>query len=542
MRVSLLIGSFGILYLFLIFNLYNLQFNKNSYYEAKAESQELATGILEPLRGNIYFTDKNGNQVLAALDKNFPLIYAVPKEIEDPQKTADQLSNILGISGENLLKGLQNKKSLYYPVLFKATDEQVGNISGLNIKGIYIKNQTARYYPFGSLASNLLGFVSPAQNNNGLDQGQYGIEAYFNKELSGSMGDLNGDKITSSADGSDIHLTVDPNIQDQAEETLKKIVDQWSAVGGDVIVEDPNTGKILTMASYPNFDPNNYSQSQMSNFINPNVQLLYEPGSVFKILTMAAGIDTNKITPDTTYYDTGLDIINGKKIHDWDNKAHGLQTMTDVIVHSLNLGTIFAEKTMGHEIFTDYVKKFGMGDLTGIQLPGEVSGNLQSLRNGRDVNYATASFGQGIAITPIEMITAASAIANGGLLMKPIIRENEQPEVIRRVISEDTAKKVTQMMVKDVVENVLAAIPNYNIAGKSGTAYIPDLKHGGYTSQVIDSFIGFAPAINPKFIVLIRLDAPKGAPLSGTAVVPGFRELTDFILNYYNVAPDNINK
>jgi len=551
-RIITIIFIFSPLYLSLIFQLYNLQVNKNSFYKAKAESQQLASGILTSSRGSIFFTDKNNNLVPAAMNKEFPFIYAVPKEIQDQVKKGDlsvseyaeKLSPVVNISTDELAKKFSKQNDLYELLIAKASDNDATKVSELNLKGIYVVDKISRSYPFGSVASQVLGFVAPINNTEAKDfsteKGRYGIESFFENDLAGTNADIKGDKVTASSDGKDITLTIDRNIQAQAEEILKKLVTDKGAVGGSVIVQDPKTGKILTMASFPDFDPNNYSKFEIKNLLNPTVQAVYEPGSVFKILTMAAGIDSGKITPDTIYVDKGYDIINGRKVMNWDHKAHGKLSMTNVIEQSINTGTIFAEQQTGHSIFKDYMYKFGLADLTGVKLPGELKGNLSQLTNGKDINYATASYGQGVAVTPMEMINAASAIANGGVLMRPLITNIEKPEVIRRVISEDTSKKVTQMMVSAVKKNVLADIPNYNVAGKTGTAYIPDFKNGGYTDQVVNTFIGWAPAFEPKFIILIKLDKPKDAPLAGTTVVPAFRQLAEFILNYYNVAPDNL--
>ncbi len=224
----------------------------------------------------------------------------------------------------------------------------------------------------------------------------------------------------------------------------------------------------------------------------------------------------------------------------WDKKAHGLQTMGGVIEQSINTGSIFAEKTMGHDIFYDYLKKFNFDKLTNIELPGELKGDLRNLKKGKDVNFATASFGQGIAVTPVRLIAAVSAIANGGSLMKPLILNDGKEEVVGRVISEETARKVANMMVSAVKKNIIADIPNYSVAGKTGTAFVPDFVKGGYTEEVVNTYVGFAPASDPKFVILIKLDKPKDAPLAGQTVVPAFRELAQFILNYYNIAPDKL--
>lgn len=538
-RVNSLIFFFGILYLLLIFYIYQLQFEKRSFFIRQAESQQQASGSLEALRGNIYFIDRNNNLIPAALNKEYPIIYAVPKEIEDVKTTALKLSGIVNIDSEELEKILNKPNDLYELLVQKATPEQIEKVKNLKLKGIYIKTKLMRFYPFGDLASHVLGFVDQSDGDE-KDVGRYGIELFFNNLLAGKPGEIKSLEIIKPEAGKDLVLTIDRNIQAQAEEILKELIRKYQAEAGTVIVQEPQTGKILAMGSFPNFDPNNYSKFNVKTFLNPAVQAVYEPGSVFKLITMAAGIDSGKITPETTYIDTGSVTLNGKTIKNWDLKAHGLQTMTGVIEQSINTGAVFAQRKIGPDIFYNYLVKFGFNEITGITLPGEIKGNLSNLKNGRDIDFATASFGQGVAVTPIELISAISAIANGGVLMKPIILSDDKPQVVRRVISSETAKAVTQMMVSAVEKNIIAAIPNYSVAGKTGTAVVPNFGGKGYTDQVINTYVGFAPAFNPKFVILIKLDKPAGSPLAGQSVVPAFRELAQFILNYYNIAPDKL--
>ena len=297
------------------------------------------------------------------------------------------------------------------------------------------------------------------------------------------------------------------------------------------------------MASTPRFDPNRYSESDIGTFLNPLVEEIYEPGSVFKIFTMAAGIDSGSISPETKYYDTGKVVLNGKTIKNWDLKAHGEVTMTNVIEKSLNTGAAFAARKTGNSVFARYLRAFGFGDETGIDLPGELSGNLSRLHEkAPEINFATASFGQGVAITPLEVINAASVIANGGRLMRPYINESLGPEIIREVIGADAASKVAWMMVSAVDKAEVAHIDGFSIAGKTGTAQVPDLVRGGYTDRVINSYVGFGPVTNPRFAILIKLDEPAGAPLAGLTVVPAFRELAHFVINYYDIPPDRITE
>lgn len=522
-RITSLIFIFGILYLSLILKVYSLQIEKGNFYLIKAEFLRRLNGAFQTPRGAIYFSDKNNNFDTAVFNKDYPAIYAVPIEVQINKEVnyAEKLSSILNVSVEELEKKLNKPNDEYELLIQKAGAEQVEKVKNLNLKGIYIDSQLLRFYPFGSLASHLLGFAENGDEGNG----RYGAELYFDKSLN---------------KGENLFLTIDRVIQGQSEEILKNLIESYKAVGGTVIVQEPKTGKILAMGNFPNFNPNDYSKFKVENFLNPAVQLVYEPGSVFKVITMAAGIDSGKITPETTYTDIGSVTLNGKTIKNWDLKAHGLQTMTGVIEQSINTGSVFAQQEIGPDIFYNYLIKFGFNGLTNIALPGEVRGKISNLKQGKDIDFATASFGQGISVTPVGLISAFSAIANGGVLMKPIVSTDEKPQVVRRVISPETSKKVAQMMVSAVDKNKIAAISNYSIAGKTGTAFVPDFGKSGYTDEVINTFMGFAPAFDPKFTILIKLDKPSGSPLAGQTVVPAFRELAQFILNYYNIAPDRL--
>mgnify|MGYP001588080404 CR=1 FL=1 len=542
-RTNFLIVCFFIFYSLLFSKIYNIQLNKSDYYLNRAESQQKAIGSLEPTRGNIYFSDKNGNSSLAAFNKDYGVIYAVPQEtFENYKDIAGKLEPIINLSIEEIENKLNKKKDLYELLVEKATSEQMEKIKSLGITGIYTDIRPFRSYPFSALAAHLIGFTSSAQESEILKYGnsyigRYGLEAKLDKSLRGKNGYVEKGNFVSSEAGENIFLTLDINIQTQAEEILKKLIEEHKATGGTILVEEPKTGKILAMASNPNFDPNNYSKYDIKNFLNPAVQAVYEPGSVFKVITMAAGIDSGKITPDTTYVDSGSVVLNERTIKNWDLRTYGKQTMTNVLENSINTGAVFAQRKTGPDIFYNYLVKFGFNDLNGISLPGEVKGNLNNLRGNKEIDFATASFGQGVAVTPIQLMSAISAIANNGVLMKPLILKEEAPQVIRRVVSSETAKAVANMMILAVNKNKLAVVENYSVAGKTGTAFIPDFGKGKYTDDVINTYVGF---IKSDFAILIKLDRAYGSPLAGQTVVPAFRNLAQFILNYYNIAPDKL--
>jgi cell division protein FtsI/penicillin-binding protein 2 len=540
LRFWFLVVAIFLAYSFLLFHLYELQITHGDYYLAKAESEYLASSVTNASRGAIYFSDKNGNQLPAAINKDFPLIYAVPKAISDPVAAAAAVAPILGETKKSLEAIFSKNNDPYEPLVHRASSDMANKINDLEIKGIYADMEPGRYYPLGTAASQVLGFVGPSSNKLE-NSGHYGLEEFYDGILSGKAGSFSGNKVIQPKAGEDLTVTIDLNIQIEAEKILNDLVKNYNATGGSIVVADPVTGKILAMSSYPNFDPNNYSSFPLSNFMNPVVQKIYEPGSIFKIITMSAGIDAGKITTSTTYYDTGSVTLNGKTIRNYDLKAYGLATMTNVIEHSINTGAVFAERRIGRDIFLKYIKDFGFGEKTGIDLPGEVAGNLGNLNpKAPDINFATASYGQGVAVSPIEIVSAVSAIANGGLLMRPYLNASLKPAVIRRVISPETAKAVTEMMISAVDKAGVAEIKGYSIAGKTGTAFIPNFQSGGYTDKVIDSYVGFGPASNPKFIILIKLDGLDSSQLAALSVVPAFRELAQYILNYYNIPPDRL--
>lgn len=525
-RFALVVGVVLLVYGGITLRLYGLQIERGEAFAVKAESQSADGRERAPLRGGIFFTDKNGSAIPAAMQRYYPSVYAVPKSVENPGETAERLAPILGVSADSLLPALQKKNDPFERLARRVSEETASAVREAKLAGIAIENIRARYYPGGELGAHVVGFVTEGV-------GKYGIEAAYDDRLAGSM---NGGREPES--GEDIYLTIDRTIQAQSEKVLRDLTNAYGAEGGMVIVLEPKTGAVLALTATPTFDPNAYGSAEMKRFLNPAVQAVYEPGSVFKVLTMAAGIDAGKVAPETEYTDTGEVVIGKYRIQNWDHKANGRVTMTRVLERSINTGTVFVERAMGHETFYRYLERFGVGERTGIDLPGEVAGQVNYLNRGGDVQYATASFGQGIALSPIRLLAAVASLGNGGVMLRPRLGANEAVEELGRPVSAETARKVTEMMVKAVDGAEVAKIPGYSVAGKTGTAYVPDFTRGGYTDEVINTYIGFAPAKNPRFVALVRIDKPAGAPVAGLTVVPAFRDLAQFILNYYDTAPD----
>jgi cell division protein FtsI (penicillin-binding protein 3)/stage V sporulation protein D (sporulation-specific penicillin-binding protein) len=524
--------------------LFILSYVRHTLYVKTSQAQtENISNVL--IRGNIFVQDPKASgtdanqRYLVATNKKFPLAYVIPANVADPSAAASQLAGVLGTDMAGLRTTLESKSRSTKILARKLTPLQVDAITKLNIKGTGIRYEADRFYPADSFLAKVIGFFGYSSNGRA---GQYGIEGYFNDELSGSAGD------TSAPRPDDIVLTIDRNVQSFIESKLHEVLGKWHAASGSIIIQDPQTGKIIAMADDPTFNPNSYSSSPTSSYINDSVQEMFEPGSSYKPLTMAMGLDLGKVTPATTYTDPGVIEIAGRQIHNFDNQAHGTVTMSQILEKSLNTGAAYVESLAGQDSFLNYTINFGFGQKTGIDLPGEVNGDIANLYSGRQINFVTASFGQGIAVTPLQLVTAYSALANGGKLMKPyivdrIIHEGgkeivTQPEVVSIPISEKTSEKIRTMLVS-VVDNGFdkARIKGYDIAGKTGTAQIADGK-GGYQEGVfIHDFLGFAPASNPKFVVLIKMDKPQGITFAADSLSPTFRDIAAYLLNYYNIPP-----
>ncbi|MEK7578589.1 MAG: penicillin-binding protein 2 [Patescibacteria group bacterium] len=533
-RILVLILVFISLGLLIWGRFFYLTIIRHDYYLAKAKNIRDNRGAMP--RGSIFLTDKDNIPYAVASNKEFPLVYAVPAKVKDPASLAKKLVPILELDEQFLFQKLSKPDDPYEVLKRKVSDDTVKAVKDLKEPALGIDDETLRYYPEGLYLSQVIGFLG--FNKNG-QAGQYGLEEYYDKDLSGFI---------SSAD---LVLTIDSAIQAQAGMLLAAAVKKWQADNGSIVVMDPKSGDIMAMASFPDFDANNYSAVLDKNiFVNPVTLKRYEPGSVFKPITMAIGIETGAVTPETEYYNTGTITIGNRIIkNSIPDKVLGWQTMIKVLEQSLNTGAIFVEQKVPKDIFLKYLKDFGIDGKTGIDV-NEVSGDLSALAGLRDINYATASFGQGVALAPVELLRALSAIANGGKLVKPrlvakvIFHNGEIYEAKNispaQIISSETSVKLINMMV-NVVENGSgrrARVMGYTIAGKTGTAQVPDLKNGGYLDEYIHTFVGFAPAYDPKFIALIKLDNPRGVRFAESTTVPVFHDLAQFIFSYLAIPPD----
>ena len=438
-----------------------------------------------------------------------------------------------------------------------------GDRKELAVAGLGFSLSAYRFYPEANIGANLIGFYG--YDDQGVNQaGRYGLEEFFNQELAGRPGsikverDAKGDAIIindreyqKAEDGDDLILTINRSIQYLACQKLNQAVLKHGADGGSVIIMEPTTGAILAMCSNPDYDGNNYQEvADIKVYTNPAIFSQYEPGSIFKAITMAMALDQGKVTPQTTYNDTGRVKLNNYIIENSDRKANGVQNMRDVLNKSLNTGAIFAMRQIGADVFGDYLKNFGFGEKTGIELAGESKGDIKSFlkKPAQEIYAATASFGQGIAVTPLQMISAFQALANNGRQMKPyLVKEIIKPDgskittapmLVGRVISEKAATIIDGMLV-DVVENghgKKAGVAGYWVAGKTGTAQVPRKDGRGYqVGAHIGSFAGFAPVDDPKFVMLVRIDQPRDVEWAESSAAPLFGELAEYMLNYWQV-------
>lgn len=534
----------------------------HDYFVKVAEQQYASRQEQRVHRGTIYLSDYSAEEKQAvASQKSFPYIYAIPKEAQNPSASAKKLLTIINLPEEEGLKIFNKKDDPFEIVKTNPSEQELEAVRILQSREIAIGYEERRFYPERHFLGQVLGFL-------GFDGdervGQYGLESFYESQLSGKgrreelAGRAEGFWFSwlaprkplaeqTKPDGDDLVLTIDRNIQIFAEKELDYLMKKWRSVSGVILVQDPNDGRILAMAGSPSFDPNNYGQYRLEDFTNKSIQEMFEPGSSFKPIIMSAALDKKKVTPETTYEDRGEVDIAGFKIRNFNEKSFGRQTMNQVLEKSLNLGAMFVQEKLGDEDFLNYAINFGFGQLTGIDLDGEVAGDISNLYTKRRVNFATASFGQGIAVTPVQLINSYSALANGGKLYRPFVVKEivkpsgevtvTKPELIGTPISERASNQIRTMLV-NVVEKGFdkAVVAGYDVAGKTGTAQMASAE-GGYSEDFIHDMVGFAPAFAPRFTILIKLEKPQGIKFAADSLSPSLGRITRFLLNYFKIPP-----
>jgi len=552
-RIYVVMACMGLAGLALFGQLFRWQIIEHDRFVALAEAEHQDELVIAPHRGEI----RDNSGYLLAADVIEYDISASPKIISQPKETADKLAPLLKMSNQELATKLTGD-AIWVPLANNVAQSVGEAIIKWDIVGLKAEPRTKRIYPESSLGAHLLGFV----NNNG--EGFYGVEGYYDSMLRGTPGVQRGERspfgeliplgitdFVPPVSGPTLYLTINRGVQHLIENEIQHAVETYRAQRGSVVVLNPKTGAILGLANYPTYNPNAYGTSSDKLFQNPVVSEQYEPGSVFKIITMASALDANMVLPETTLYDSGSIEVGGRVIYNWDRKAYGMVNMTDILAHSLNVGISQVGVALGKDRFYTYIKRFGFGRLTEVDLGSEGPGTVKTPKDSKwhESDLGANSFGQGIAVTPLQLASAVSVVANKGLLMKPYIVQRIQgadrdlevkPIVVRRAVSEETAKTLTNMLVNALDEGESAAtLPGYRVAGKTGTAEIP-IPGGYHPTLTLASFAGYLPADDPQVLILVIIDRPTTSRFGSETAAPTFRRLAEQIVVLLDIPPDDI--
>lgn len=568
LRLKLLTIFFIIGFTALIARLFFWQIYKGKELSASARVQyRVSSKILAP-RGEILSSDDSW---LASSGESW-LVYAQLPDVKlSPKRIAEKLAPLFVgdekprqevLSEIDRLTTLLSKKDVVWvPLKQRLTPEVKKRIETLDIEGIGFEAEEVRVYPEASSAAHLLGFVG--KDDQGDNVGYFGLEGYYDFVLSGKPGFLSREKdalgvpipleagrLVAAIEGVDLITHIEKGVQLALEKRLLEGVSKYGASGGVAIVLEPKTGAVLGMSSYPSYDPATYWQFGDAFFLNPAISSSFEPGSVFKVLVMAAALDAGVVTSNTKCDNcSGPVVIDKYIIETWNQVYNPDSSMVDVIVNSDNVGMVFVSRKLGKELLYKYLQAFGIGEPTGIDLQGEASPRLREEKSWGVIDLATAGFGQGVAVTPIQMITAISAVANDGVLVKPQVvdkisgegwEEDIKPVKIRKVISKKTASKITGMMVEAAMkgEAKWTHMRGFKVAGKTGTAQIPI--EGHYEAEkTIASFVGFAPYDKPKFVMLVTLQGPTSSPWASETAAPLWYSIARDLFVYFGIQPEN---
>ncbi len=540
--------------------LYFLQVVRAEEFLARSDSQyaKSSAGLFN--RGAIFFTAKSGERVVAASQKSGFTLALNATKIADAEVAYAVLSPFITMPQDEFLARARRPGDSYEEIARRLPEDAAARIEALDVPGAVLARERWRFYPSGARAAHALGFVGYGEDD--LLVGRYGLERYYEDTLRRAevspyknfFAELLGfAKGGADSLAGDVSVSIEPSVESYVEQALHTVGEKFSARETGGIVMDPRTGEVLAMAALPSFDPNNFQKEKdWRVFVNPLVENVYEFGSIMKPLTMAAGIDTGAVTPQTTYYDKGFLELDGKTIYNFDKKGRGTVPMQEVLNQSLNTGAAFVALKVGTEKFAEYLRSFGVGEETGIDLPNEASGLADNLNSPRQIEYATASFGQGIALTPIAMTRALASLANKGILPNPHLATRISYELgtfshpsfgeSTKVLSSDTVETVTRMLVQVVDKALLGGshkLEHWSVAAKTGTAQIAKTDGGGYSEdKFLHSFFGYFPAYEPRFIVFLYTVEPKGTSFAANTLTEPFFDIAKFLLNYYAVPPD----
>lgn len=551
--------------LLLIARLYQVQIVHSAHYEERAERQYVHTVRDVYKRGSIFFTTKSNELVSAATVKEGSLLAVNPTLITDPEHTYETLAPYLTIDRDLFLHRSTLPNRTYVEIEDRLDSSAANAIREYNIPGVFIYRSQWRYYPGGNVSARSIGFVGYTDNPQDGLRGRYGLERHYDSVLTHPdrklsvnffaelFANVTAEEIEDdSGKYGSIVTTIEPTVARMLDQTLLATNDTYqSALTGGIIM-DPMTGEIYALNAVPTFDNNDRSNVPIDQFRNPLVENVYELGSIIKALTIAAGIDAGAITPASTYYDPGAITLNTFTIRNFDGRGRGTVDMQTVLNQSLNTGVAHIVQQMGRDSFRDYFLNLRLGSESGIDLPNEVPGLVANLQSPREVEYATASFGQGIAMTPIAATRALAALGNGGYLVTPHLvshieyADGTTHEVSyprgAQVFSAETSETISRMLT-NVVDDALRgggeALPNHTVGAKTGTAQIPDPVNGGYyEDRFLHSFFGYFPAYEPRFLIFLYTVEPKGVRYASETLTTPFMDLTKFLINYYNIPPD----
>lgn len=561
-RIRLISSAIIFVALILIVRAYYIQIVQGDIFSNKADHQYTSPTQEIFDRGTIFFSTKSGTLVSGATLRSGFTASVNPKLVVDPESLYKVIGKKLSLDHDTFL-AKATKQNDPYEELAKHVDEPVVNtLSALKLKGLSFYKDQWRYYPSGSLASQTLGFL--AFQGDTLAP-RYGLERSYDDTLRRNdktvyvnffaevFSNLKKTIVDNQSLEGDVVTTIEPTVQAFAEKKIAEIHEQWHSKKVGIVIMNPKNGEIYALAATPTFDPNKFrDEKNVGVFSNPMVEDVYEMGSIIKPLTMAAGLDAKVVTAETTYNDTGSIELDGKKISNYDGKARGVIPMQEVLNQSLNLGVSFVVTKLGKERFANYMRNYGLGERTGIDLPNESIGLIKNLTSKRDVEYATASFGQGIALTPLSTARALSSLGNGGALVTPHlvkqiryklgVTKNIDYPLGRQVIATSTSAEITRMLVTVVDKALLNGkikMPHYSIAAKTGTAQIAKEGGGGYdASRFLHSFFGYLPASDPKFLVFMYQLEPQNVQYASQTLGEPFSDIAKFLISYYQVPPD----
>lgn len=560
-RTRVILGAILLVAVVLMVRLYFLQIVHGAEYRAKATGQYVSASGGFYDRGSIFFKDKDEREISAATIKTGYILALNPSEIEDHSAVVALVAPHSDLAEEVVRAKAQKEHDPYEEIATHLTEEDAAAIRAVKQKGVLLIPERWRYYPGSALAAQTLGFVAyEGEEKNG----RYGLERYYEDVLARGESNLYINFFAElfanvrdvvfvpvhKREGS-IVTTIEPSVQLYLEKVLEETRSTWSSEFTAGIIIDPQTGAILAMGMAPAFDLNNFGDASTWQYANPLVERVYEMGSIMKPLTMAAGLDSGEVTVASTYNDKGSLSINGSTISNYDGRARGVVPMQEILSQSLNTGVAHIVTTMGKDAFRRYMYRFGINEETGIDLPNEARNLTENLNSPRDIEYATASFGQGVAVTPMTMVRALAILPDGYAEQPHVVSDIhvqnglthtfDYSDVREQVLKPETSEAVTRMLVQVVDEALLGGsvkMEHYSIAAKTGTAQIASPQGGYYDDRYLHSFFGYFPAYDAKYLIFLMNVEPKDVQYASQTLTHPFMDITQFLINYYNVAPD----